>query len=391
MTSGPASVGATLVKDAGAQAIFTSDAGKIAKYTEHLPSDSSKVNGTKGPGENVRPALVPKEFYWDQMVTILVSAILGLSLLDIFAEYFRGSGLQCYTPTPDSLEISPDGFTRDRAGFVNSYCYRSLPRGEYFTVFILAHGLAIIAPHYLWSSLYGGKFGHFFDLVKDLNRLRNPNTGHYDASNFEIVRKLEEEYYRGMIFVTYGVKLLLQFFFSLASFLVVALYFDYKSFSRSFCCPNDCEAANETLPPDWPLETNLRCVYSSLQYLLVLRYVDIALVGVTILVLLYGLLWCVFRHSSELGYKAVAKFVINSCLLAENYVPKSWLRQPFSPSIKNDIDFLLLRLHRTDAGHGKVFKEIQVQKEINHLNKQRHELLQMFLVADDDNRSGEFF
>ena len=362
-------LGAALTKDASVQAIFKTDGDSKPDTTER----------SGGPSP-----LVPKEFYWDQIVLIIASAILGLSLLDLLAEFFRGTGVQCYSPSVVDKEM----FTRDRAGYVNSYCNQSLPPSEYYTLFILVHGLAIVAPHYLWSSLFGGKFDYFFALVKDLNRLRNLETGRYDANNYEIVRKLEEEYRHKTIYVTYVIKLLLQLLFSLASFVIGLFYFKHEHFSSTFPCPAN-NSDNTTLPDDWPLDTAIYCVYSSLRYLSLVRYLDIVLVGVAVIVLLYGCFWCFIRHPDELGSKSIAKFVVSSCLLARYYVPKPWLSHPFSPRVTNDIEFLLMRLYRTDAGHGKVFKEIQIQKEINQRNKEHSELLQMFLTADSDNRDGK--
>ena len=82
-----------------------------------------------------------KDFYWDQIALVLISAILGLSFLDISIEFFRGSELQCY------FEL--DNFTISKGNYINSYCYGSLPSTQYYLVFILVSALVIIAPHYL--------------------------------------------------------------------------------------------------------------------------------------------------------------------------------------------------------------------------------------------------
>ena len=369
------------VEDSSALAIFKTDSRRLNEMTEHLPDDLRKSDDSaKGTADS---SLTPKDFFWDQMITVLVSAILGLTLLDIIAEFFSATGLQCYTPYNVEIPDAND-FTRDRAAYVISYCHQKLPRGEFFTVFLLAHGIAIIAPHFLWSSLFGGKFDHFFGLVRELNRLRNLKTGQYDAKNFEIVRKLEKEYRQNMIYRGYKGKLFMQLLFSLTSFLLGVFFFGNDSFLSTFCCPNRCEDINATLPDDWPLETSLRCVYP-LRYLFVLRNLDVALVGAAIMVLIYGLLsMCMFRYPTELGYGIIANFVNKSCLTADDYVTKPWLRQfpKLSPKICNDVEFLLMKVFHTDAGIGKVFKEILIQREINQLNREMSELLQMFIVSE---------
>lgn len=383
--------------------IFRTNPSRLNKMTESPTESEDSEKGTDA------SRLTPKDFFWDQMVTIMVSAILGLTLLDIVAEFFRATGLQCYTPYNVEIPYAND-FTRDRAAFVNSYCYRRLPRGEFFTIFLLAHGILIIAPHFIWSSVFGGNFDHFFGLVGELSRLRNLKTGQYDEKNFEIVRKLEKEYGQKVIYWSYIAKLVVQLLFSLTSFFLGVGYFGNDSFTSSFCCPNECEDSNSTidtnlnLPNDWPkdlaLESNLRCVYPSLQYLLVLRHLDVLLVSLAIVFLLFGIFWCILLHPTGLHHKDVADFVNKSCLTADDYVAKSWrhrLRKRklwklwsrsfwtsfLSPEICNDVQFLLMRVFRTDAGLGKVFEEIQIQRGINQLNKEMNELYQMFSLSAD--------
>lgn len=351
-----------------ALAFFKTDLGKL---------DDESAGGST--------SLTPKDFFWDRMVTVLVSVILGLTLLDVVAEFFRSTGLQCYTPYNVEIPHTND-FTRDRAAFVNGYCHRYLPRGEFFTVFLLLQGIGIITPHLFWSSLFSGKLEHFFGFVGELNRLRDLTTGQYDAKNFEIVRKLEKDYGRRIIFIGYEAKLCVQLLFSLTSLVFGLFYFTSNTFLSTFCCPNGCGDTNATLPLEWPLKNiSLYCVYP-LPYHLVLRNLDVALLSVATVLLMYGLLWCNLRHSTELGHDIIAKFVNKSCLTADDYVTKSWLHQlsrlQLSPRINNDVQFLLTKVFNTNAGFGKVFKDIQIQREINQLNREMSELLQMFVVSE---------
>ena len=362
-----------LVKNTNAQNVIFSDK---SSQLEELTGQGSEAQHDTSPIAP-KPSLKPKDFYWDQIVAIVATAILALTVLDIAAEFFRGSDVLCYTPA--SVEM-PDDFTRDRAAFVNNYCYQSLSPSEYFPIFILAHGLAIVAPHYLWRSLFGGFFDFFFDLAKDLNRLRNIKTGEYEAQDFEIVKKLEREYRRKSIFYTYILKLGVQFLVALFSFAFGIAFF--RSFSPVFTCPRNVDLTREE--GSWPLNFTVTCIYSSLRFLSVIRFVDYILVGIAAVATLVGLAWCFLRHPVELGYRDVAKFVVDSCFLPENYVPKPFRNSPCRPRIKNDLDFLLLMLFRTDTGHGKVFKEIQIQKEVDVRNKRDHELLQLFRTAQSE-------
>ena len=316
-----------------------------------------------------RPAAL-KDFYWDYVVIVLVSAILGLTLLDIAAEFFRGTGVRCFSPS--TFEGNRQDFTRSQANFVNSFCYQSLPPSEYYSIFILAHGLGLVAPHYLWKVLFGGYFDFFFDLVKGLTRLRSSKTGDYDEMNFEIVRKLQKEYGESVrVFGLYIVKLSLQLGVAVFTLLMGAVYF--KDFSPNFTCLDNCSRHY------YPREmTNITCVYTSLRFLSIVRVVDMVFVGLTVPFILYGLGWCFIPHTRELGYAKTARFIADSCFLAEHYQPKhvhSVCSSQFR--IVSDLNFFLMRLFRTDAGYGQVFREIQIEEEFIRLNKQDSEWLQL--------------
>ena len=359
--------------------------------------------------------VVAKDFYWDQVVIIIVTAILGLTVLDISVEFFRGSAVFCSTP---SISFQED-FTRDQAAYINSYCYQWLPTTEYYAIFIIVHGLLIVAPHYLWASFFGGYFSFFFDLIRKLDRLRDPKTGEYDSRNLDIVHKLEIEFSSNGkgIFRLYIVKLIAQFLITVVSLVVNLTVF--LDFSAVYQCPNNVDAscvvgqcsANESsladsgpldnctinvdcgFPYGWPLAYAVTCVYTPLRLLGVLRYVDIGLVSLAGLVLTYGFIWCFLRHSAELGANKIALFSFTSCLAPQYYVFRSpWKHFPFnmkkfvknfrgnfSPRVQSDLDFLILKLFRADSGHGQVFKDIQIYKEHKRLVARDHEVLMLFL------------
>jgi len=114
----------------------------------------------------------------------------------------------------------------------------------------------------------------------------------------------------------------------------------------------------------------------------------ILLIIIVFIVTFYGLVWCIRRHTTELGYQEIALFAFTSGLPFEHFVfPSPLTSQPckerikviFSPRIRNDLDFLLMRLFRADAGIGQVFKDIQINKEMKHHLDQDHELLHLFV------------
>ena len=422
-----------VAKNASAEGVVFKDKTDILQTEK-----SSDLSDTSKGGSTGDTPITPKDFYWDQILFYLVSAILGLSFLDISVEFFRGSIIQCY--------IANTAATRDQVAYFNNYCYGSLPNSQYYLIFILISALIIIAPHYLWTSYFGAYFDFFFDLAKKLHRLRDTNTGEYSPYNFELVKKLEQKFSSSnpWMFRWYKLKLLAQLGVCIIVQAVNAFYFDAEDFDESFLCPTDTSLLNTTV---WPLPDQLTCVYNSLTLLYFLRNTALGLVTAAIVVCIIGLVWCYARHTTELGAKDIAAFCDVSCLppeeypfpstrkvlrrifrcgkeerLLEKYQPKSstkveressreltdihvhetdepslvqdeeddeekplccpcfngflsGLKQAITPRIHTDLDFLVTRLFYADSGHGQVFKDIQIQKELDEQTSQDHELL----------------
>ena len=324
-----------------------------------------------------------KDFFWDQLIVYVSSAILALTLLEITVEFFRGGGLYCYVPfelleDDSSILLNPRyDISRDQALYINSFCQQNLSWSAYFPVFVVVQGILILAPHYLWASLFDGNFTFFFSLVQQLDRLRDSRKGEYNLKNFEIVKKLEREFPPGrkQIYGFYIGKMALQTFVLLISLAINAGVF--TDFSSPFPCPSDLNKSSD----HWKLPFKVSCVYSSFRLLQVLQVVDYLLVIVALAVACYGLLWCFKRHTTALGYKEIARFAFTSFLSPKHYVHKRFWKSPRFPSICHDLDFLLLCLFRADAGHGVVFKDVQIQKELKQREKRDHELLYMYIIA----------
>lgn len=406
--------------DINAQSLVFSDKANQSEQLLGNDKESSSDSSASSDGGNI----TPKEFYWDQIMFYLVSAILGLSFLDISVEFFRGSVVQCFTP---------NDFTRDQISYLNNYCYGHLPNSQYYLIFILISALLIIAPHYLWNSYFGRHFDFFFDLVKKLDRLRDSNTGNYNPHNYDLVKKLENKFskFNTWIYRLYMLKLLTQLLISVAVILVNLFFFQNKDFEETYTCPESVHLINTT---EWPVETQVTCVYNSLNLLKFLRWAAFILLGLSIMFLIVGLVWGVIRHPDELGTKDIAVFSVLSCLPPEEHNFPSTrtimkdiftckvykklsprremeetqislepnelesdpnteegvdgsgsrkcgcnmldsLQQMTHPGISSDLDFLLMKLYFADSGHGQVFKDIQIYKEIQQLLSKDQELL----------------
>lgn len=329
--------------------------------------------------------LIRKEFQWDDIIKWLVAAIFGLTLLNLSTDFFRDYVVTCYAPNVTS---------RDSTAYINNYCYSSLPKSEYFTLFIIIHGFIIIGPHMLWKTAFDSNYNFFFDLVNNLDRLRDSESGEFSIKNFKIVSRLETELSRtiplklpsnGMIhlppiYTGYLVKLFVQLMAALGS-MIFSLSF-FVDFSEMFICPT-IEQQDSIIndATKWPvLNEPVTCVYPSLRFLSLLRYGDIILLFFIIFAVSYGLMWTLSRHPEELGSQTEATFSAQSNLHRDSYRPCSFLKNPFRPAIKSDIDFLLLALYHASSGQGVTFKQLQISQEMKQQYNRNSELLQLIVT-----------
>ena len=379
-----ASIAAALVPTSPTQLVFGEKTISPTTSSGGGKEDSGASDKGSGEGEGSSSdestgPIQPKEFFWDQFLVYISTIIALLTVLDVALQFFRGGGLACRVPvTIDGTETcenydnstsenrvtcSDIEISRDEVAYVNSFCQQSLSRAEYYPFFVLIQGLLLAAPQYLWASLFVGQFDFFFGLVQQLDRLRSRETGEYRAKNFEIVNKLEKQFPRkwkwGGIFVFYVLKLCAQLILVVIAIIINVAVFHEKYFDFSFDCP---EILNPP-PNGWWLPVRVSCVFSSFRLHKQLRGINIFLLCFAFFIILYGLLWCAKRHINALGFKDAALFAFSSCLRPTEYVDERFFHSrysPFSPQLKNDLDFLLMRLFRADSGHGLVFKDIQV-------------------------------
>ena len=362
-------------------------------------------NNDRRIGDPTIGRIEPKDFFWDQFIKYISSAILALTIINFSIDFLQGGGVVCFPPSDTAalvlMEDELYAFNRDQGIYLNNYCAKSVPITEFFPVYVLIHGLLLVAPHYIWSALFKGDFDSFFDIAEKFDRLRDRNTGEYDVDNFDRVAKLELEYGDSVrMFATYVLKLILQFMVCVGSVALSGRLF--IDFAHSFHCPHDF--SSDSIPHGWPLNTTILCVYRSLRILSLVRYADFVLNALAGVLALYGLLWCAVRHTQQLGHVSIARFSFQSCLNPDGYVPPpiiSWPSYPcsccgkessaasskmctwyltwvfthyprihfssaFEPRIKSDLNFLLMILFRADSSHGRVFKNILVSVTLSN-------------------------
>lgn len=333
----------------------------------------------------------PKEFFWDRIILFLSSAILGLTALDIVTELLRGgSAVVCFSPGDLNL-------TDAQGQYVNTFCAQSLPPTQYFPIFVFVHGSLIAVCHHFWKSSHRVQLDYFFTLAEDLSRLPDEETGDYPPKNYTIIKKLESEFYtygkKGLL-QTYRLKLAFQVFLAVASLITTSVVF--TEFDVSFYCPRK----NVDLDPFWPLNgTQVYCIFSSLRLFYLVHIADILLLTMILVVGLCGLGWTAIRHAAELGYKEVARFLLESGVGAQYFLPKPWtanlpkdirtegvlvaVRLRFlSPCIESDLDLLVMLLYRSDGGLGHAFREGQIYRELQRLVESDLQMLNLHIRLD---------
>ena len=357
--------------------------------------------------------VVLEDFFWDQFIKYISSTILALSVLNVTVEFLKGGGIFCFPPS-DNLAIENQNlqgnvlyeFGPGQASYINNYCARIILKTEYFPIYILIHGISLVIPHFVWSSIHRGDFRSFFSVVNKLDHLRD-ESGEYDSNKFDLVTRLEQAYSGQRIFFSYIFKLLCQLAVCIVSLAATSLFFLDCELAFSFCCPdvNICvtpEASNiicsrnitDEIPEGWPLTINVPCIYTSLRILDLVRYADLGLLVIATLLVIVGLVWCCVRHTEQLGHKDIAKFSFHSCLNPKfhsfpspiywpsytlhtsqskwlwlfRHYPELHLKHLMRPRIKTNMNFLVLMLFRADTTHGQIFKSIQVSVYIVDIN-----------------------
>ena len=312
-------------------------------------------------------------FFWDSITLYVVGIIIALAAIDAVTEFLRGSSVSCLLPSgQEELE-----------NYINSICASSLPITEYFPVFIVIQGILIAIPHYLWLNHYGGNFEFFFLQAKAMNRTRDAKSGEYCDNNYIIVQQLTvafSTFNKNWMFILYVMKLLAQTIISVVGFFVALFYF--SDFGEVFICPRKLENVNNITR--WPLNNPVQCVFSCLRLFEAIRLANLILLALLILCFGWSFVWCFKTHSAELGSDEVARFSFQSGMSSQHHVPMGWHYRPVvemllklfmsipwlgpGPHIRTNLDFLVLKLFRTDSGLGFVFREMQVLRRIRHLN-----------------------
>ena len=337
--------------------------------------EGKKDNGGEG------GTLTPRDFFWDSVALFVISAIVGLTVLDVVTEFVRGSNVECYLP---------EGIGNASKEYINTFCSGNLPFTQYFPVYIIITGTLIAIPHYLWLNHYRGNFEFFFSQVSSLNRLTDAETvDTHTQQNVQIVKQLTTAfatYKQSTIFLFYVVKLVFQWLFTAGSIVAAVLLFQNSNFMEGFLCPMSNQMSDEF----WPFDEKAFCIYNTLVLISYLRVAYLCLICLLLVCLSWAILWCFFTHATELGHKDVAKFSYLTGLSTKYYVARlpipgwsccrylrscllkfvttiPWFTFGGGPRIRSDLDFMVMQLFRTDSGLGYTFKDIQTSLALKDL------------------------
>ena len=352
-------------------------AARAARCSRSSVMSNSVYEGLKAKRETIHEVkvasghnvLTRRDFFWDNVVLLVVWAILALAAVDIVIEFVRRGEVACFPPNANSS----DG----EVNYINRFCASKVPFGSHILLFMVSHGLLIAIPHYLWLNQYAGSCRFFFQLVATLQKIKESDTGQYSTHNSLVVEQLQETFSRyrhGHIFHLYIVKLIFQLAWIVGGLVFASIFF-HGRFGPSFNCPNTSEDR-------WSIGTDVTCVFDTLNLLQVLWVAEILLLILAAVGLMWALIWCFSVHPKELGSSEIAAFSYYYGLRSQYYVPNipllyccgTGLRYLFQfsrasggPRIKTNMDFMMMVLYNTDGGVGHILKEGQVGSFLKQL------------------------
>lgn len=302
--------------------------------------------------ENDEKSISRKDFPWDFFYNFIVTAILGLTVIDIIKEFVVGDSVSCFHP-PNTVSVVNSsaeaiyGFTLRQADYINKYCYESTPTTKYLPLLFLVQGLAMPIPHSLWVEFFKGDFDSFFSIARTLTlRFR------IGKHRFNLLKKLENQYRYRWIYGFYITKLIAQLIICTVSIGLSAGLFN--DFTPNFNCPVSLDKDGK-IPEGWPLNSTVSCIYTSLDLFRVVWIVNFILTILAIIVTGFGLIWTVFVPKKILGFKEMAIFLSECSSSIRTKIQPKFLNR-----ISSDLDFLMYLLSRADTIKGELFKDIQV-------------------------------
>ena len=231
-----------------------------------------------------------RNFFWDSFILSIALFISGLSFSSIIAEFFTGeNSVGCF--------ITSDN--RNHYSFLNSYCYKDVPKIKYFPVIVLSQSALLFAPHYGWKAIFSAKIESFLSHAAKVQILREKDTRKYPYHNYTIVKYLRREFSDSYsISFLYFLKLALQIVSVISFFILnVHLFRDINNKDITFMCKDEDQMfdklfENESLD-------SVTCTYPRKTLISVLVWIDYVLLVLAGIMVGYGLIWVLRNHSKK--------------------------------------------------------------------------------------------
>ena len=98
----------------------------------------------------------------------------------------------------------------EQSKYLNDFCSDSVPLTEHFPLFILAQGLLLVLPHFVWRNVFAGNFNSFTATILKIDRLHNYNYVEFSRKSYDLLQNLEHEFSTKHVIIGYFAKLSVQ-------------------------------------------------------------------------------------------------------------------------------------------------------------------------------------
>ena len=299
-----------------------------------------------------------ERFVWDSMLRYV--AVLGVSLVvvGLGEEFFLERGLACNTP----YYVNRNQYT-----FVVVWCSRIVRLVDLLPLLILIQSLCIFVLQEVWEIFVSSSLEQFFSLSPRLKRLRDKRTGSYDVDTARVVRHLCEKYKgKHVLYKSYMAKIILQMAFC-STFLILmcVLYQGGAEFQRDFVCYQVGSLYSQHVNVNFTSSSerfkpfDADCTYTTAEAFRPVWIINIVLLSAGVIASTIAVIWLLMSHWAELDPKGRSDFYYNMGMNIGDYRPQTSHKR--IKRIRNDLDFLVMKLFNLDRGQGESFYDVQVE------------------------------
>ena len=305
----------------------------------------------KQENEDSSADLKPKYYVWDKIIFFLSAVIVGLSISSIVVEFLRSNeySVACFSSFENQGQYT----------YINRYCHKHLPRGEFFPMILVAHAALLVLPHFLWEATFSKQFDSFFSHAAKISLLRESETGKYHLQNYKIVNYLQSVFgYRNQnIMISYFIKLGIQLLFVALMLIVNYVWFREINDNIMFECSDDKEIIRV-------FGGNVACANPRKLFTNIFKGIDYALLTLAAIVLIAGGWFVLVPYclKIESDTNSVATFCYESCIDSEYYYKPSKILHSWYFKLNNNFEFFLDLL---DFGLRRIFETILIDNKIS--------------------------